>query len=356
MPEVGRQAGVATAGVSGGEEATGVSQLDEMTRQLANCGLLHDRNGTFNLGCEVDERWDDLFHGEGQPFAEADRERGLKLRLLFSPSLSPPLPAVGHNVTEEKPIVFYVCEVYPAEASYKLESAIKLSEVIRYKRDDRCDRYKKFMLVAQVQQMQSIKYIIPARIGLEIAYSSLDLFAGDLYLSVYHSLFKSLRVLRKRELNDLWVSDFGSDQIEDCDIQGGSKIVDGVADHKGKVRWDGLIGLDDHGALASLWIIPNDRFDRLFGQKLAELPVEIVDVMLGPFNLQMRAERGVSMQHRGISMPESEPEIARRRDEALARLLKMPPKPHEEMKLGKPRRPPAQLRKEEDERKPAEQS
>lgn len=28
-------------------------------------------------------------------------------------------------------------------------------------------------------------------------------------------------------------------------------------------------------------------------------------------------------------------QIARRRDEALARLLKMPPKPHEDMKLGK---------------------
>jgi hypothetical protein len=34
----------------------------------------------------------------------------------------------------------------------------------------------------------------------------------------------------------------------------------------------------------------------------------------------------------------SESEIVRRRDEALARLLKMPPKPHEDMKLGRPRR------------------
>jgi hypothetical protein len=31
-------------------------------------------------------------------------------------------------------------------------------------------------------------------------------------------------------------------------------------------------------------------------------------------------------------------ETDRRRDEALARLLKMPPKPQEDMKLGKPRR------------------
>ena len=34
----------------------------------------------------------------------------------------------------------------------------------------------------------------------------------------------------------------------------------------------------------------------------------------------------------------SDEETARRRDEALARLLKMPPKPHGDMKLGKPRR------------------
>jgi hypothetical protein len=36
------------------------------------------------------------------------------------------------------------------------------------------------------------------------------------------------------------------------------------------------------------------------------------------------------------STSESPEEIARRRDEALARLLRMPPKPHEEMKLGRP--------------------
>jgi hypothetical protein len=35
---------------------------------------------------------------------------------------------------------------------------------------------------------------------------------------------------------------------------------------------------------------------------------------------------------------QADEEIARRRDEALARLLKMPPKPHEQMKLGRPRR------------------
>jgi hypothetical protein len=33
-----------------------------------------------------------------------------------------------------------------------------------------------------------------------------------------------------------------------------------------------------------------------------------------------------------------EQEIARRRDEVLKRLLQTPPKRHEEMKLGKPRR------------------
>ena len=35
--------------------------------------------------------------------------------------------------------------------------------------------------------------------------------------------------------------------------------------------------------------------------------------------------------------PEPE-ETAQRRDKALARLLKMPPKPHEDMKLGRPKR------------------
>lgn len=37
-------------------------------------------------------------------------------------------------------------------------------------------------------------------------------------------------------------------------------------------------------------------------------------------------------------MSTDDEDVARRRDEALARLLKMPPKPHEDMKIGKPRR------------------
>jgi hypothetical protein len=36
--------------------------------------------------------------------------------------------------------------------------------------------------------------------------------------------------------------------------------------------------------------------------------------------------------------PSPSDDTARRRDEALARLLKMSPKPHEDIKLGKPRR------------------
>lgn len=48
--------------------------------------------------------------------------------------------------------------------------------------------------------------------------------------------------------------------------------------------------------------------------------------------------------HREVTDWREADEAARLRDEALARLLKMPPKPHEEMKLGKPQQRAVQSR------------
>ena len=47
---------------------------------------------------------------------------------------------------------------------------------------------------------------------------------------------------------------------------------------------------------------------------------------------------GAGMGDGAADDPRDEQEIAQLRDEALKRLMQMPPKQHEDMKLGKPRR------------------
>jgi hypothetical protein len=61
--------------------------------------------------------------------------------------------------------------------------------------------------------------------------------------------------------------------------------MSGIADNQGEVRRNGFLGFGSNGRLSGFGIAIDDELERALSQKGVNLPVEIVDVMLGPFNL-----------------------------------------------------------------------
>jgi hypothetical protein len=59
-----------------------------------------------------------------------------------------------------------------------------------------------------------------------------------------------------------------------------------VSDDQGELVWDALVGFSAQGEFIALWIVPDDRLEGLLGQEIFKSPVQIVDVMVGPFNLE----------------------------------------------------------------------
>ena len=148
------------------------------------------------------------------------------------------------------------------------------------------DGKDQLVLVCYVERVNPIEQLIPARIWLERIYHVDDLFAGDLYLSIRDGAFKGFRSSAEGELNSLGALCFVASHCENQKIKRGPQVMDRVSDNQSEAIWDGFIAYDFEGSLCSLWVNANNDFERAARQKGVDLPVQIIDVVLGPFNLE----------------------------------------------------------------------
>lgn len=147
----------------------------------------------------------------------------------------------------------------------------------------------KVVLVAQVEKVDTVKRIIPARIRFERVYRSDDVFSGDLYLSIRNGATQPLCRAGKGEKNSLWSWSVIANHTVGKEIEGGFEIVNGIPDNQGEVFWDGFLGFDDKNTLGALWINFVHQHEGCISDECFNLPMQIVDVMFGPLNLLERA-------------------------------------------------------------------
>jgi len=69
--------------------------------------------------------------------------------------------------------------------------------------------------------------------------------------------------------------------------------VNGIPDDKGKRFWDGFICMDRQMKFRQVWILGEHETERALSQIGINLPIQIIDVLLGPVNFSHRRGEGV---------------------------------------------------------------
>jgi hypothetical protein len=145
------------------------------------------------------------------------------------------------------------------------------------------------VFVGDIERIQTEQIIIPSRVWLKVADCSGDLWAGELHLSTGHNLFQSVRPLAERELNLLGIGIERGEDLRERNIERRPKVVNGVSDDKAQFLGNGFVLFESYGGLVGFWVTHQDEATRLLLEEFGYLPIEILDVMLGPFEFDYRA-------------------------------------------------------------------
>ena len=143
------------------------------------------------------------------------------------------------------------------------------------------------VLVGQIKAVDGLNHLVPARIRLEFLYFSHDLFAGATYMSTVNGGFQSVRRGAERDLDlpplsGSWA--FVTNQRKCEQVKGGTQVVNGIADDQGESVWNGYLVFDDIGNLVGLAVSTAINPQRTLACIGFGLPVNVIDVMFGPFN------------------------------------------------------------------------
>ena len=249
-------------------------------------------DGILHLLRNINKLGDYQRSSERLVICKANRKRRLEFYLLLAFRCRSSLLSTDVGVSEfRKNAILHVCEINEPVPNDKGPSWIKFPHIIPANFDGVPDRDDEFMLVMNIQTMKAVKERIAASVWFKLIDCSLDVFSGNVYLSLAENRFKGLSILPEWELNVIRAAGFPADNLENSDVQSGSQIVHRITNDQAKFVWDGFLDFDADDTFCRLWVEPADEFKRIFAQELGDPCVEAVDVMLGPFNLKSGAAK-----------------------------------------------------------------
>lgn len=242
--------------------------------------------------CQRDESRDHGLHWEGLTFAEAYNRGRFEVCFPFggaltlgSPSRAP--AALGARHVDGEMDATSHDELHPFLGSVR-QFGHGFTELREGHAGIPASGDDESVLIGYVQCVDSIELFVPARIRLEVVDFLDDLFAGEMYLSCLNGSTKALRRFTEWKLDLVPLSGcfaFIANHLKDEQIEGGSQVVNGIADDQGDFVWHGYLGFDGVGNLAGLAIKAAENPQGVLGRIGINFPVEVHDVMLGPCDL-----------------------------------------------------------------------
>lgn len=238
----------------------------------------------FNGFQHQQECWDNglsvkpLFRREA--YVEGRLKVFLFLERLGAPAFSPILADTLNN--KRLPRRHVKAENTGANEVFDSEEAKIVSDYL----SDLRSSYNEVVFVAGVQSLDSVKILVPAHIRLERLYRPNDLFSGARCLSITDGALKSVLTIGEGEEYSLGVWGLIAHHAPSENIESAFQIVDCIAQDKREFVGDGLMLLDEDFTLVGALFNPTPQFEWLSGKESIASNLKIVDMLLGPFNLQ----------------------------------------------------------------------
>jgi hypothetical protein len=149
---------------------------------------------------------------------------------------------------------------------------------------------EKAVFIAGIEAVKPAEDIIPARIRLQRAYQLNDICSGEIYLSALNSALKAFRFSNEWEDELEWAGGLIVRHPIECHIQGGTEIVNGVADDKRHFVRDWFQPPTDDCVRPSIGLVLDEKSKRSLRQKRVDGRLKLLDVIFGPLNLKFGCE------------------------------------------------------------------
>jgi hypothetical protein len=148
-------------------------------------------------------------------------------------------------------------------------------------------RYDRLVFVEDVELVDAPQGFIPTLVRFQIIHKSPRLAAGPLYRFA-GSGFKHVFGLPEGELDMIVAGSLGvavADDFDRKEVEGGSDVVDRVADNGAPIDWNAFPYADLPDALSSIRIVVRQDNVWILGEERLDFPGKLSDVALGPFDL-----------------------------------------------------------------------
>lgn len=236
------------------------------------------RGSGFDTVPQLHEKRNHLSVFEGCRSTKNEREVGHELYLVFKcPSLS---SGVGWRELDAKHVVALAYESQCAKTAHSsMHLRQKQFDEINGEVASPSGEQKQAVLILNIDGVEFMEFIAPARFRLTLVDCSRDLFGGELYKSTAQNVFFVVRPIY-RELDVVASLGAGTDNGEIGVVEHCSQVVNRVPQDQGDCVWDGFLGFNRQGQLAAIWIISPDDLKGALVQKGADEPVQIVDMLV----------------------------------------------------------------------------
>lgn len=247
---------------------SGPSEFSESTRQ--------SKDGVMGLSDHLRQGGDD---GEVRKFlscAETNGQNGLEIRFLVEDFNFGVLRQIDHEIADRgdgelrRNVAHHVV---PNQATHLGDTEL----------DANANRKNEMVLVAFVQDFDGVEVLVPARIRFEQVYLAADLFSGEVHLSCRDGTTKAVtRSLGKGESDAIRYGCLVAHHSEADVVERCAEVVNRVADDEREICWNCMLGLDVNQSPRRVYALPDSQFERAVLKVVGDLPVKVIDVLLGP--------------------------------------------------------------------------